>query len=181
MWKPVIFAIATLVAVGLTIVHAQQRDRGRDDDVGVRFEYRHRISAEDMAAFADARIAALKAGLELTSDQAQNWSPFEQALREMVQLRIQRKQAREVSEQSHALTAPFERLTRRADDMAKTSAALKRIADTGNPLYESLSDAQRARFKKLARMLWPHHHGMHAWNRDDGTSDQGSRALRQRF
>jgi len=31
--------------------------------------YRHRMSAEDRAALLDARIAALKAGLELTPDQ----------------------------------------------------------------------------------------------------------------
>ena len=37
--------------------------------------------------------------------------------------------------------------------MAKRSTALKRIADTGKPLYDSLSNAQKARFKKLARML----------------------------
>ena len=45
-----------------------------------------------MAAFTDARIAALKAGLELTPDQAKNWPAFEQALRDMVQLRAQRMQ-----------------------------------------------------------------------------------------
>jgi hypothetical protein len=63
--------------------------------------------------------------------------------------------------------------------MAKTSAALKRIADTGAPLYMSLNEGQKERFKKLARMLRPHHHHMHAWNHDGrgwrqgGGPDQG--------
>jgi hypothetical protein len=42
--------------------------------------------------------------------------------------------------------------------MAKTSAALKRVADAGAPLYQSLNDAQKNRFKILARMLRPHRH-----------------------
>jgi hypothetical protein len=76
-----------------------------------------------------------------------------------------------------APSAPFDRLAQRADNMAKRSAALKRIADTGKPLYDNLSNAQKARFKKLARLLLPHHHRMHAWNRDDGTSNGGPAGL----
>ena len=34
------------------------------------------FTAEDRAAFLDAHIAALKAGLELTADQAKNWAPL---------------------------------------------------------------------------------------------------------
>ena len=48
-----------------------------------------------------------------------------------------------------------------------SSAALKRIADTGAPLYQSLNDAQKNRFSKLARILRPHHH-MHAHNEGNG-------------
>ena len=115
-----------------------------------------------MAAFTDARIAALKAGLELTPDQAKNWPAFEQAVREMAQLRIQRIQARQAREQQNqinqAATSPFDRLSQRADNMSKTSAALKKVADAGAPLYQSLDDAQKGRFTMLARMLRPHHH-----------------------
>jgi hypothetical protein len=51
--------------------------------------------------------------------------------------------------------------------MAKTSAAIKKIADAGAPLYQSLSDAQKHRFIRLSHMLKPHHHmPMHA--RNDG-------------
>ena len=44
-------------------------------------------------------VAALKAGLQLTPDQAKNWPAFEQALRDMAQLRMERRQAREAAEQ----------------------------------------------------------------------------------
>jgi hypothetical protein len=164
MLKPVIAATAVLAIAGSSIVYAQQRWNGPGGD-GPRFEHHHRhLSAEDRAAFTDARIAALKAGLELTADQAKNWPAFEQALRDMAQLRIQRMQAREAaSQQPQTPGTPFDRLSRRADTMSKVSAALKRIADTGAPLYMSLNDGQKDRFKMLSHILRPHHR-MHAGN-----------------
>ena len=164
MFKPVVVATAVLAIAGSSLVYAQQRNDGPGSDGGSRFEHRHRPSAEDMAAYTDARIAALKAGLELTPDQAKNWPAFEQALRDMAQLRMERRQAREAAEQQQSQTppAPFERLAKRADDLSKTGAALKRIADTGAPLFQSLDDAQKHRFKMLAHLLRPHHHHMHA-------------------
>jgi LTXXQ motif family protein len=163
MFKPVIIAAAALAIVGSSIVYAQQRlgEAGGSGNVGPRFEHRQRPSAEDMAAFTDARIAALKAGLELTPDQAQKWPPFEQALRDLAQLRMERMQARGASphedDATAAATNPFDRLARRADNMSQKSTVLKRIADAGAPLYESLSDSQKHRFKILAHMLRPHH------------------------
>jgi zinc resistance-associated protein len=162
MWKSVAVATAAIVIAGSSIVVAQQRfgepDGYRD---GARFEHR-RLSPEDRAAFVDARIAALKAGLELTPDQAKNWPAFEQALRDMAKLRAERIAAREAREQNPSQTpvAPFDRLAQHADNMAKASAALKHIAETGQPLYTSLDDAQKARFQRLARLLRPHR--MHA-------------------
>jgi hypothetical protein len=183
MWKSVVVATAALAIAGSSIVYAQQRF-GEGGD-GPRFEHRHhhRMSAEDRAAFVDARIAALKAGLELTPDQAKNWPAFEQALREMAKLRAERRQAREARElgQTQAPNAPLDRLSERADNMAKTSAVLKQIADAGKPLYMSLNDAQKERFQKLARMLRPHHHHGRfeergqGWRDGQGYGDRGGR------
>jgi hypothetical protein len=164
MWKSVVAATAALAIAGSSIVYAQQRfgEDGYGD--GSRFQHRHHhMSAEDRAAFVDARIAALKAGLELTPDQTKNWPAFEQALRDMAKLRAERRAAREARElgQTQAPTAPLDKLAARADNMAKTSAVLKQIAETGKPLYMSLNDAQKERFQKLSRMLRPHHHHMH--------------------
>jgi hypothetical protein len=164
MWKPVVVATAALAIAGSSIVYAQQCEGDGYGD-GARFEHHHRhLSAEDRAAFVDARIAALKAGLQLTPDQEKNWPAFEQAVREMAKLRAERRALREARElgQSDAPKAPFDRLAERADNMAKASAVLKHIAETGKPLYMSLNDAQKERFQKLARMLRPHHHHMHA-------------------
>jgi LTXXQ motif family protein len=168
MLRPVITATALVALAGSSLAYAQHRFGG-DSDFGnePRFEQRHRLSAADVSAFADARIAALKAGLQLTPDQAKNWPQFEQAVRDLVQLRIERLQARQAGEQQQQQTVtPFERLSQRADTMAKTSAALKKIADAGAPLYQSLNDDQKGRFVRLARMLRPHHHMR--WGHDRG-------------
>jgi len=158
MLKPVLAATALVAIAGSTFAVAQHGfggDRGFGDG-RPRAENRHRLSTADMSAFADARIAALKAGLQLTPDQAKNWPPFEQALRDMAELRIQRVQARQAGAQQQSGT-PLERLSQRADSMAKASAALKKIADAGTPLYASLNDEQKNRFVILARMLRPRH------------------------
>ena len=52
--------------------------------------------------------------------------------------------------------------------MSKRSVALKQIADAGAPLYQSLNDAQKARFTMLARMLRPHQHGFNGGERREG-------------
>jgi hypothetical protein len=169
MLKPVIAATAMLAIAGSTFVYAQQGGYRGFRDGGPRFEHRHRLSADDVSAFADARIAALKAGLELTSDQTKNWPAFEAALRNMVQLRIDRIKARQAAQQQdQTQTSPFDRLANRADAMSKRSVALKQIADAGAPLYQSLNDAQKARFTMLARMLRPHQHGFNGGERREG-------------
>ena len=92
MLKPVIAATALVAVAGSSFVYAQQRFDGPRSfsDGSPRVDYHHRFSVEDISAFADARIAALKAGLALTPDQAKNWPPLEAALRNMVALRIER-------------------------------------------------------------------------------------------
>jgi zinc resistance-associated protein len=153
MLKPVIAATAVLAIAGSSFVYAQQRF---GDQWGPRSEQRHPISPADMAAFTDARIAALKAGLELTPDQLKNWPAFEQALRDFAKLRADRIAARQQQAGNPQGQSPFDRLQQRADNLAKVSAALKKIADAGAPLYQSLTDDQKARFHILARMLRPH-------------------------
>jgi zinc resistance-associated protein len=164
--KPAIAAAAVLALAGSSIVYAQQRfgDHRGFEGGGPRAEHCNRPSAEDMAAFADARIAAFKAGLELTPDQAKNWPAFEQALRDLVQLRLQRIEARRAANPqppaaTPAPTSPFDRMQRRADNLSKAGAALERLAGAGAPLYQSLTDAQKNRFTILARVLRPHRWG----------------------
>ncbi len=119
-----------------------------------------RPSAEDVSAFMDARIAALKAGLRLTPDQEKNWPAFESAVRDMAKARAERWAMRQ-SKQTPA--DPVEWLERRADALGKAAVGLKKLADAEGPLYKSLDDAQKHRFEVLAR-LRPHRH-FAGWNR----------------
>lgn len=167
MWKRIVVVAGTLTVASLSDGYAQQCGIN-DGNISCRHQNRQ-MNAEDIAAYTDARIAALKAGLELTPDQARKWPAFEQALRDMAELRAQRRKAREERGQDPATETPFERLARRADYMSKASATLKRIADTGMLLYEDLTETQRARFEKLARMLQPRRY-VHARNEDEGQS-----------
>jgi hypothetical protein len=171
MFKPVIAATALLAIAGSSYVYAQQRFDGPQGfrDGGPRVEHRHRLSVDDVSALADARIAALKAGLKLTPDQEKSWPAFETALRNMVSLRIERIKARQAATDQPP-ASPFDRLARRADNMSKRSAALKQVADAGAPLYQTFDDSQKARFTILAHMLRPH--PMHGGWREGRGSDR---------
>ena len=57
MWKAIVAGTAALAIAGTSLVYAQQR--GRDG------AQRRQPSMEDFRAFAEARLAALKAGLTL--------------------------------------------------------------------------------------------------------------------
>ena len=86
MRKFCIAGIAALAIAGSTAVYAQhQRHWGH---------HHERMSPEDRAAFADARIAAVMAGLKLNADQEKLWPPVEAAVRDFAKLRIDRANAR---------------------------------------------------------------------------------------
>jgi LTXXQ motif family protein len=146
MNKTFLAGVAALVIAGSTAVYAQHRPWFHDH---VRF------SPEDRAAFADARIAAVKAGLELTPDQEKLWPPVETAVRDFAKLRIERANARMNAPDAADAQKPIDPVTRlriRADTMATTAAALKKIADAADPLYKTLDDGQKRRLAILTHM-----------------------------
>ena len=162
MWKKAVVGAAVVLVAGSMMVYAQQQRFGGPGTPGGMMGSPlagWRPSADDMSAFADARIAALHAGLRLTADQEKSWPAFEQALRDAAKIRIERRTAARDQQPS---ANPIERMQRRADAMTTRGAALKRLADTAAPLYQSLDDAQKQRFAMLARFLRPHerHGGM---------------------
>jgi len=146
MKKVLLAGVAALAIAGSTVVYAQHRPWSHDHV---------RMNPEDRAAFADARIAAVKAGLKLTPDQEKLWPPVEAAVRDLAKLRIDRANARMNAEQNDSQDTqkdPVARLRERADTMATTAAAMKKIADAADPLYKSLDDGQKQRFGMLLRM-----------------------------
>jgi hypothetical protein len=151
MWKPILAGTAVVAIAGSSLVYAQQQQDGVESarHRGVERVQRWRPSPEDAAAFADARIAALKAGLRLTPEQERNWPAFEAAARDYAGQRRERFAARR-NEPPPA--SPVERLRRGADALAQAGASMKRLADAQEPLYNSLDESQKRRFAMLSRL-----------------------------
>jgi LTXXQ motif family protein len=143
MKKVFLAGIAALAIAGSTVAYAQNRQW---------FHEHMRLSPEDRAAFADARIAAVHAGLKLTPDQEKLWPPVETAVRDFAKLRIDRANARmnaKPDDDAQKPEDPVARLRARADNMAATAVALKKIADAADPLYKTLDDGQKRRLAFL--------------------------------
>jgi hypothetical protein len=133
-------------ATGLMLMgasaYAQERPAGPD------FGRRQQFAPDDRAAFLNARIAALHAGLELTPEQEKSWPAFEQVYRDLAATRGNRAFGRR-AEQS---TDPVQRAQRTADRLAARSVALRCYADVLAPLYLSFDETQKRRFDILSQV-----------------------------
>src|SRR6202049_4320222 len=149
MKKFAIAGIAALAIAGSTAVYAQHRPWFHEHMGHMR------MSPEDRAAFADARIAAVHAGLKLNPDQEKLWPPVEAAVRDFAKLRIDRANARMNAKPDDAqkVDDPVVRLRERADNMATSAVALKKIADAADPLYKTLDDGQKRRLAILTHHM----------------------------
>jgi zinc resistance-associated protein len=159
MWKAIVVGTAALAIAGTSLVYAQQRG-GRD---GMMQGWQP--NAEDLRAFGEARIAALKAGLVLTPEQEKNWPAFEQAARDLAKMRMDRRSA---MRNAPATEDPVERLRQRATALSETGAALKKLADATDPLYKSLDENQKRRFAILNRLAGPDRGGFRGREGHDG-------------
>jgi hypothetical protein len=181
MKKLLLAGVAVLVLAGSTAVYAEPWSWSRHGH--------SRMSLEDRTAFADAKIAAVKAGLKLTPDQDRLWPPVEAAVRDLVKLRLDRAnarmQARQDADRDAKPVDPVARLRDRADTMAATAAAMKKVAEAADPLYKTLDDGQKRRLAVLTRQdgKFGRGHGHHRgyFDRDEGRgwgwrhgSDDGS-------
>jgi hypothetical protein len=151
------FAIAGVAALAIAATTAVYAQHGWFHD---RMMGHTRMSPEDRAAMADAKIAAVHAGLKLTADQEKLWPPVESAVRDLVKIRLDRVAAREAAAakaaDDQAKPDPVARLRRRAENMMASATALKKIADAADPLYKTLDDGQKRRLAMLT-----HHHNRH--------------------
>jgi zinc resistance-associated protein len=155
MWKKVLGLSTAVMLIGSAAL-AQQPNVGMRD--GVPEIQPWRPSADDFAAFTDARVAALKAGLRLTSDQDKNWPAFEQAYRNLAKLRADRFAANRDAAATPGDQNLVDRLQRRADSITQFGTALQDLAKATRPLYQSLDDAQKHRFVAITRFMMQHRH-----------------------
>ena len=190
MRKFAIAGVAALAIAGSTAVYAQYQHHPW-------FHEHMRMNPEDRAAFTDARIAAVHAGLKLTADQEKLWPPVETAVRDFAKMRIDRANARmnankpDDANDAQKPDDPVARLRQRADNMATTAAALKKIADAADPLYKTLDEGQKRRLAILTHGGgrfggggW-RHHGMMGGDRAGGYGgpdrDRGGRGGPERL
>jgi hypothetical protein len=127
--------------------------------------------AADHEAMLDAKLAGLRAGLRLTSDQDTLWPPFEAAVRDAAKLHMeQMKSVMERMRKMHEsmmqgepgeAISPIDRLQAIGQGMSERGAAIQKVADAGKPLYASLDDSQKRRFVMLGRALFMMGHGHH--------------------
>lgn len=178
MKKAILAGVAAFAIAGSTAVYAHQHRSWSHDHV--------QLSPQDRTALADARIAAVHAGLTLKPDQEKLWPPVEKAIRDFAKLRIDRADAKKESkseakkDDAQKKQEPVDQVARlrsRADRMAENAAALKKIADAADPLYKTLDDGQKRRLMVLTRMAhgfggmgWHHHH--HRFDRGGDHNNQ---------
>lgn len=133
-------------------------------------EHHHQFSAEDHAAFVDAKIAALKAGLKLTAAQEKNWPAVEAALREIARARgVRFAELRDKWKELHEHRNVIEGLQLRSKALSAKAAETEKLAEAAKPLFESLDDAQKRRFAILLHTIAkdPHHHGHEGGEEDE--------------
>lgn len=164
MLKAVLAGTTALMIAVTSLAYAQQPASGPAAG------HEHwRPSEADVTAFTDARIAAFKAGLELSPDQEKNWPAVEQAMREIAKARQQR-----MAEHRNAQhpTDPIDWMRTRADRMTERAAGLKKFADASAPLYSSLNEDQKRRFVVLLRAIAPHREHFAEWREHRGHEER---------
>ena len=92
----------------------------------------------DRETILHARLAGMKAGLELRSDQEPLWSGFQSAVEDIFKSHTE----------SGEPASPVDRLARGSDEG-------KKIAEAARPLYDSLDDTQKHSFELLGRDAMP--------------------------
>jgi zinc resistance-associated protein len=136
--------LAGFGALAACDVHAQDRSL-ESGPFGERWGSQGRLSAEDRATLADARIAALHAGLKLNADQQKLWPGVEAALRTLLQQRREDGAAQDLPGTLRII----------ADRQLASAETLRKLADAVQPLHSSLDGGQKRRLTVLSRGLVP--------------------------
>ena len=111
--------------------------------------------AADRETMLDAKLAGMKAGLQLTPDQEKLWSPFESAVKDAAKSRMDAMgQMMRMRAQGERMS-PIDHLEAMADRLSQGATNVKKIADAAKPLYDSLDESQKHKFGMLGRMLMP--------------------------
>jgi LTXXQ motif family protein len=158
-YVPSFIAAALLVSAYALSARADPMDQ-RSGPMGME---RMQQWAADHQALLDAKLAGLKAGLRLKSDQEQLWGPFEAAVRDAAKMRMEHMRA--MMDRMHGMKdgerSPVDHIEMMAAHMTEAASALTKIADTAKPFYASLDESQKRVFGWLGREMLMMGHGHH--------------------
>lgn len=145
MRQTIIGMAAALVLVGAPIASADMPSNADGDT----------LSQSDFQVLTDARIAVVKAALQLTPDQQNYWPNIEQAIRARAEARFRRLSALVArTQQQRSEVDPLELIRARAYSLDQRADGLKRLADAWQPLYQTLTPDQKARMRLVtARVM----------------------------
>jgi hypothetical protein len=129
-------------------------------------------TAEDRQVMLDAKLAGMKAGLQLTPDQEKLWTPFESAVKDAAKARMDAMRQMMQAHEKGAGMSPIDHLEAMADRLSQGAQDVRKIADAAKPLYASLDDSQKHRFGMLGRMLMPEHAEMMMHHMGEGGGDE---------
>jgi zinc resistance-associated protein len=188
---PLALALTGLIGVGVftasRLAIAEPMQPATQSESAMSPKEGFRPTPADRAAFLEARIAALHAGLTLTPDQEKLWPPVESAMRDLAKTRAAiRQKMRELHE--HPID-PVTLIKRISENQLARGEALKKLADAAAPLYATFSDEQKHRLPALLYAIRPHHHhfamggegmdrGWHHMGRDRMGDDRGEEGSR---
>ncbi|HEY4846845.1 MAG TPA: Spy/CpxP family protein refolding chaperone [Methylocella sp.] len=165
------FALTMIALVGSGVALAAFNGRADPGNVPAGTE-KHVFSPADRAAFLDARIAALHAGLKLTPEQEKLWPAVETAVRAAANNAMARRQKFKDAPTPASLV---DRLRRRGENAVARGQNLEAIADAAAPLYATLSEDQKRRLPVLMHGVMPHFFHRHFAMMGDGQDHWGRR------
>jgi hypothetical protein len=140
MLTKVAIGLTTLFISGSSLAYAQQAPAP---------QVQQRFSAADWNALTAARIAVVKATLQLKPDQTQYWPAIEEAIRNRATTREQRMAALRAALGEQDEFQPVELMRARADALSQKAESLRKLADVWQPLYATLDQDQKRRMRLL--------------------------------
>jgi hypothetical protein len=109
-----------------------------------------RISEAELKAVTERRIDLVKTALHLTQVQEKYWPAVEEAIRGRANARRARLMQLAALANEPRERSPIELMRERADALSARGAALKKLVDAWQPLYDSLDTPQKVRLGSLA-------------------------------
>jgi sulfite reductase beta subunit-like hemoprotein len=165
MKKRILIGIASAALTGFPLIDVSIAQTG-DKAPAAQSERQIGPANNQIANEVDARIAQLKAHLNLTVDQEKNWPGLQSTLHdygiEQFKHAIEsgnRPSRRDREQQVQDRPDDIGLMRTMADSLTARGAALKKLADAAEPLYGSLDDRQKGELFQFLRTDFEKRHG----------------------